>query len=339
MDKVIIDKCLAVLDETHFAFDDGAKKNFFKEQLSIHNQRMKTFSAFRQKLVVLRGLARFEAAARMKIAKMPPDMIDDLFYGYNATSIGTLKTYHSIIREYLLSMAHNSEELEIGSLYIMNMTLEDLKKYLNTKAYYNSTITPKMIDTYVKKSMEVDPCAMSAAVLIWEGAPVPKLPEIKVTDVSFDEAEGVVKVLVDGEVYTTQYVELFKAALSQKVVYVIDDDSKEKAKFLLRPESEYFIKNTHTTRDDGLKKITIGKMKSRIKMLAVYFRNKQFNAQNIIASKKVYELVKHFDFKKQSHTTYCAYLAENNISFNTAQCNAITTKMLQKLEDEKEGKQ
>lgn len=339
MDKVTIDKCIAALNETKFLFDDNKKKDFLKGQLSIHNEKMRTFSAFRQKLIVLRGVARFEAAAQMKIAKMPPDMIDDLFYGYNTAALGTLKIYHSIIREYLLFTVQNSDELELGSLYIIDMTVEDLKKYLNTKAYQNSSITPKMIDAYVEKSIGIDPCAMAAAVLIWEGVPVQKLPEIKVTDVSFDKAEGVAKVLVDGKVYITQYVKLFEAALRQRVVRVLGENGMEERMLVLRPECEYFIKTTYTTRDDGLKKITIAKMKSRIKMLAVYFGNKQFTAQHIIASRKVYELVKHFDFKKQPFTIYCEYLAQNNISFNVAECNAWTTKMLQKLEEEKEEKQ
>lgn len=339
MDKATIDECIATLNETTFLFDDNKKKNFLKEQLSIHNKKMRTFSAFRQKLIVLRGVARFEAAAQMEIAKMPPDMIDDLFYGYNTAALGTLKIYQSIIREYLLFTVQNSDKLELGSLYIIDMTTEDLKKYLNTKAYQNSTITPKMIDTYVKKSMGIDPCAMAAAVLIWEGVSVQKLPEIKETDVSFDKAEGVAKVLVDGKVYVTQYVELFEAALRQRVVQVPGDNGMEEQTLVLRPECEYFIKTNYTIRDDGLKKITVAKMKARIKMLAVYLGNKQFTAQNIIVSRKVYELVKHFDFKKQPYTTYCQYLTQNNISFNVVECNAWTAKMLQKLEEEKKEKQ
>jgi len=332
-------KAIEIIKEVSFAWENDKKQKFLLENLYLVANTLPSLKLY---ILVLNNMSKFEREVQISFSKMPPDIIDDFFRSFNASSIITLNTYTTVLKTYLAETVSDSS-VDIGCIYVNRFKEEDLYKYINQKSQMDKFFTPKTIDDCVNSKKPYDVSTMCAVLMGWCGLTVEEIMQVKKEDIKIDGDFAYIN--FNDKVYEVKYPNLFKEAMEQTIYTAYDENDNIIKSQRLLEGNEYFISPSIYTSnkkeiEDGIYQSESADprvLRRRLRELAILLGNKQLNVRNLIISQKIYKVLEFFNFKIPRFTEVKEYKEMTGEDINLATSVDFCRLMLEKIDLEEEN--
>lgn len=341
----VFEQILEKINSLEFTFRGDVKRKFLTNvwKKSKENNTSKTISLY---ISVVAGIIEEEERKNKKEwMNFIEDQVDDAFINMDATSIITLQSYLTIIKDYLAATTPDGDILLRGFDYTINLTKQDMIRngYIDNYGEREQFLTEKELDDIVLNGYG-DCNAKIIAILLFNGVKGEKFSDIgNIRDVDVDINNKVIY-KQNGEVLCEiddKYLHLFEELLHKEHYHVYDANGKiKKTAEYAHPVSENkveglpFLKRTKYRNNNSLEPIDQPIIGKRIAELGESVKNYYINPTSIYNSGLVYKLLKENDFNEVSFSDLEKFREEENVKLSFANMKRITRVLLDKIREE-----
>lgn len=146
-------------------------------------------------------------------AKFDSNMVDNALMTVNTSSIATITTYISIIRDYLLSTTPKDIECKTGYDYTFKLTIDDMRRYINNDTKTRRYITPKELDEIVLGD-NGEPLSRALCVLLYSGISKEDILALTIDGINYETGDIWVNDKTVGKI-DCKYFHIIKEAVSK----------------------------------------------------------------------------------------------------------------------------
>ena len=314
-----------------YRFDNELKLNFID---SIKKHREK--NTVRLYEVMLSKIDDAEIINERELKHFNEKQIDLFFITLNAKSKSSLNTYLSILKDYLTFTTKYDNTLMTGFNYVMEMSGNDLEKYINSIGIEMRYITPKELNKIISIPIG-DALCKAITILLFNGVKgelFSDILNIKIEDIDIENA-----VIYKGTDVLfnipKEYLHIFKEAISGNkfVEWTIDGKIKRELELV---DNGYLIRRNINPRRDFDFTAKPNKNLLNRRMLQ-YYETTGFpylSVQSIYNSGIVYRLLEYNNFEPLDYRVIEEYLSLSGerICYNT--CIGVSKVLLKKLKVE-----
>ena len=261
--------------------------------------------------------------------------IDLFFITLNAKSKSSLNTYLSILKDYLTFTTEYDNTLMTGFNYVMEMSGNDLEKYINTIGIEMRYITPKELSEIISIPIGDSLCKAITILLFHgiKGEAFSDILNIKIEDIDIENS-----VIYKGTDVLfnipKEYLHIFKESISGNKFVEWNVNGKIKRELELVDNGYLIRRNINPRRDFDFKAKPDKNLLNR-RMLQYYesIGYPYLSVQSIYNSGIVYRMLEYNNFEQIDYRVIEEYLSLSgeNISYNT--CIGVSKVLLKKLKE------
>ena len=313
-----------------YRFDNELKHNFID---SIKKHREKNTVKLYE--VMLSKIDDAEIINERELKYFNEKQIDSFFITLNAKSKSSLNTYLSILKDYLTFTTDYDNTLMTGFNYVMEMSGNDLEKYINVVGIEMRYITPKELSEIISIPIG-DALCKAITILLFhgiKGEAFSDILNIKVEDVDIENC-----VIYKGTDVLfnipKEYLHIFKESISGNKFVEWTINGKIKRELELVDNGYLIRRNVNPRRDFDFKAKPDKNLLNR-RMLQYYesIGYPYLSVQSIYNSAIVYRMLEYNNFEPLDYRVIEEYLSLSgeNISYNT--CIGVSKVLLKKLKE------
>lgn len=302
------------IEEYKFEFRKEDKKKFLMD--ICNNSPEKTTRFY---LAAMRYVDKVERDNGREWMYFTESMLENALRDMDATSLNSLTATTTAIKDYLASSTPKTTDYKIGYIKTLELTSEDLKKYVNLIGQELRYITPDEFDEIIFKQVG-DPMGKSIFILLYygvKGKGFKDIYELKVEDINFETGEirneeGLLATI------PLKYMSIIKEASEEEIFTVYDENGKVKAEKILTPPAGYLLRkhqhfnNTSDMPDRNL----VAKI---LREYCQSINNSYVDGQSVYNSGDVYRLIEHCGMKMPMDKQWREWkkLTGSTLSYNT----------------------
>lgn len=322
------ERLLEKINDLTFKYNSESKREFLR--MVNKNSPSKTTKLYMA--VLSKTIDKAETINNKEWMNFSEKMVDSAFINIEAKSIITLQSYLSIIRHYLVSTTPTGDDLKIGHSYTLQLTKDDLTKYINNIGEKYRYVTPKEFDTIIKNGYG-DASCKAILILLYlgvKGHRFSDIYEIKVSDIDLET--GIIQ--KDNKELCKipeKYIGIFKEAIENQVYSVFNNKGELLKENALDTSTEYFLKRKMWRKNDSTIPPNSDLVSNRLLDIQKSIRNPYVTGVTIYNSGVAYKLLEYCDMKMPQNKQLVAFRKATGYKLSYVAMNTICEILLEKL--------
>lgn len=309
--EALIDK----INNMRFAFKTEEKINFLLKD--IYNRPKKTIMFY---VAGIRYLNKAEEDNGREWVDFTPTMLEDALYDMDTTSLNSLCSIMTVIKDYLYETRIQTIEDKYAYHKTFTLTRDELKKYINKAGQELRYVTPSEFDDIILNQVG-EAMGKSIFILLYHGVKGKSFKDIQ-------ELKNENINLTTGEIYNdnkellaiipNKYLHVLKEAMEEEFYTIYNKNGEIENQKLLIEQTGYFLRTVkwRSTRNKKPNRTLI----SRI--LEDYLKgvsNDYVDGQSIYNSGEVYRLLEYNNMKTLTDKDWREWkeLTGSTLSYNT----------------------
>ena len=293
MDKerdVLIEK----IKKMKFAYKTEEKIKFLLKD--VETRPIKTITFY---IAGIRYLNKAEEDNGREWEDFTPTMLDNALYAIDATSLNSLCSITTVIRDYLFETRVQTIEDKYAYKRTMTLTSEELEGYVNTAGQELKYLIPSEFDDIIFNRPGDSMCKSIFILLYYgvKGKSFKDIQELKIENINFETGE----IYNDnGDLLATipkRYIYVLKEASEEELFTMYNvDGSIKRQKILIQPTG-YLLRTVQwrTTKNKKPTKLLISNM---LDEYLSCIGNEYVTGQSIYNSGEVYRFLKHYGIER-----------------------------------------